>query len=293
MLSPTGDAPGNQHIIEINETNAQQVLIEQSQQHIVVAHFWSSQSQESVEQHQLLQQLNTEYQGVFILASVNVDEQNMMTIAQQLGVQGLPTVLVFQAGQPIDGLAGQQTEAALKELLEKYLPKPWDLQFQQASELMAANDFSAALTILESAFINSKKRADIGLALAHCFIERGRLDEAETILSSILMSDQDLYFQQLQSELELKREAADSPEIKALEQQLIKDPNDLSIKMHLAVQYHEQHQDRKACELLISILRIDKNYDNCRKTLLDIFKSLGNKDPLVIEFQRQLFSLLY
>ena len=292
MLSLSGAAQNN-NIIEINESNAQQVLIEQSQQQIVVSHFWSSQSAESVAQQQLLEQINSAYNGAFILASVNVDTQSLLAIAQQLGVQGLPTVLVFQAGQPIDGLAGQQSEAALKELLEKYLPKPWDMEFQQASELMANNDFSAAMALLNHAFISSNKRADISLALAHCYIERGRLDEAEAILADILLADQDAYFKQLQSQLQLKREAAECPELKALEQKLLEKPDDLDIKMQLAVKYHEQQKDKAACELLISVLRIDKNYDNCRKTLLDIFKSLGNKDPIVIEFQRQLFSLLY
>ena len=278
-------------IVEINESNAQQILIEQSQQQLVVCHFWSSQSQESVDQNQLLTTLHAEYHQQFLLATVNCD--TTMAIAQQLGVQGLPTVLIFQAGQPIDGAAGQQTEAALKELLEKYLPKPWDIQFEQASMLMSEQDFLGAIELLNAAFASSGQRSDIAKTLAHCYMERGKLDEAETILAAILLADQDPYFQQLQSQIELKREAADSPEIKALEQQLADNPEDLAIKLQLAVQYHQQQQDRKACELLINLLRADSDYANGRKTLLDIFKSLGNKDPLVVEFQRQLFSILY
>ena len=281
----------NASIIDINETNAQQVLIEHSQQQAVVCHFWSPQSQESVNQHQLLEKLNEDYQQSFVLASVNCD--NMMAIAQQLGVQALPTLLIFQGGQPIDGLAGQQTEDALKTLLEKYLPKPWDLQFEQASALMANAEWLAAMELLTIAYTSSQQRSDIAKALAHCYIERGKLDEAEAILGQILMADQDQYFMQLQSQIELKREAADSPEIKALEQKMAENPDDLTIQLQLAVQYHGQQQDKKACELLISMLRVDKNFADARKTLLDIFKSLGNKDPLVIEYQRQLFSILY
>ncbi|NRB37739.1 MAG: tetratricopeptide repeat protein [Pseudomonadales bacterium] len=291
MLSPTGITTDPSTIVDVNESNVQQILIEQSQQQLVVCHFWSPQSPEAMAQTQALQALNGEYQGHFILALVNIDD--MMAIAQQLGVQSLPTVLIFQAGQAVDGLAGPQTPEALKELLEKYLPKPWDLQFQQASELMATDDFIAAIALLEPAFIDSKNRPDISLALSHCYIERARLDEAESLLSAILMADQDAYFQQLQSQLQLKRESAHSPEMKALEKKLAESPEDMDIKMQLAVQYYEQQLYRKACELLIGVLQVDKNYDGCRKTLLDIFKSLGNKDPLVIEFQRQLFSILY
>lgn len=281
----------NENIIDINETNAQQVLIEQSQHKLVVSLFWSPQEPASTQLIPLLEQLLNEYQQQFIFAKINVD--TMMAIAQQLGVQGLPTVMVFQAGQAVDAIAGPQDDAALRSLLEKFLPKPWDLQLQQAQQLMTDENFGAALELLTIAYDSSSQRSDIAKSLAHCLIERGRLDEASALLDAILMAEQDTYFQQLQSQLELKRNAADSPEIKALEKKLHDQPEDLAIKMQLALQYYEVQQHRQACEYLIAILHVDKNYDNCRKTLLDIFKSLGNNDPLVIEFQRQLFSLLY
>ena len=49
----------------------------------------------------LLEKIATEYQGAFLLAKVNADEQQM--IAQQFGVRSLPTVMVIQGGQPVDG----------------------------------------------------------------------------------------------------------------------------------------------------------------------------------------------
>ena len=122
-----------------------------------------------------------------------------------------------------------------------------------------------------------------------------RLDEAEALLKTIPLAEQDALYQQLVSQLALKRTAAKTPEIDTLEKALANEPDNLDIKMQLAIQYQQEQQARKALELLIQILKTDKNYKNgeAKKTILDIFKSLGSGDPLVTEFQRQLFSLLY
>lgn len=290
MLFPTEPATNND-IIDINENNAQSILIDGSQRQLTLCHFWSPRSDASVQQQALLEKLQHDYIGQFILAKVNTDEQAM--IAQQLNIQSLPTVLIFQSGQPIDGFAGPQDENSIKTFLEKYLPKPWDLQLQQAQELINANDFAAAIDVLVIASKTSNNRADINKALAHCYIERHRLDEAEAILNNIALVDQDHFFQQLVSQIELKKSAAESPETLALQARVSANPDDLALQMQLAVQYYQTQQHAKACELIMTVLRGDKNDEHAKKTLLDIFKSLGNKDPIVIEYQRQLFSLLY
>ena len=112
------------YIVNVDETNAQQVLIEESARRPVVVDFWAARSEPSQVLSPLLEKLADEYQGDFLLAKVNADEQQM--IAQQLGVRNLPTVMVIKDGQPVDGFTGAQPEAQIREMLDKYLPKPWD-----------------------------------------------------------------------------------------------------------------------------------------------------------------------
>jgi putative thioredoxin len=241
----------------------------------------------------LLEKLAHENNGAFLLAKVNADEQQM--IAQQFGVRSLPTVMVVQDGQPVDGFVGAQPESQVRELLAKYLPKPWDGLLQLAQESMQAGEFAAALTPLRQAYDDSGQQLDIALAYAHCLIETMRLEEAEAVLGAIRLADHDAAYEQLRAQLELKREAAKSPEIEALEARLAADPGNLDLMQQLAVQYTNAGQYKDAMENLITILRQDVNHAEgaTKKTLLDTIASLGKGDPLAAEYQRKLYSLLY
>ncbi len=280
-------------IVTIDETNAQALLIAESQQRPVMAYFWATMNAQSQQLMPTLEKIANEYAGDFLLGKVNVAEQPM--IARQLGVQSLPTMMLIQNGRPVDGFAGVQSESEIRKLLDKYLPNPMDKVLATAQELIEKGDVTAALALLRQAYTESQQRPDIGIHLAQVYLSLNRIDEAESLLKNIRLADQDNRYHQLVSQIQLKRTAAKTPEIETLENSLANDPDNLDIKMQLAIQYQQEQQARKALEFLIGILKTDKNYNNgeAKKTILDIFKSLGAGDPLVTEFQRQLFSLLY
>ena len=283
----------NDFIVNIDETNAAALLIEESHKRPVVVDFWADWCEPCKVLMPLLEKIAAEYQGAFLLAKVNADEQQM--IAQQFGVRSLPTVMVIQGGQPVDGFAGAQPEAQVREMLEKYLPKPWDGLLQQAQELMTQGDFTAALPLLRRAWDESGHSHDITLALAHALIECLRLDEAEQILDGVRMADQDEVYEQLRAQLEIKREAAKSPEIEALEQRLLDNPEDLDVRHQLGVQYTNGGQFKEGMEQFIYILQreLDHGDGATKRLLLDTIATMGKGDPLAAEYQRKLYSLLY
>ena len=134
------------HIVDIDETNAQQLLIEESHNRPIVVDFWADWCEPCKQLMPLLEKLADEYAGAFLLAKVNADEQQML--ASQLGVRSLPTVMVIKDGQPVDGFAGAQPETAVREMLEKHLPSPWNAKIAEATELLDSGDTAAALALL-------------------------------------------------------------------------------------------------------------------------------------------------
>lgn len=280
-------------IVNIDESNAAQYLIEESSQRPVVIDFWADWCEPCKVLMPLLEKLATEYGGAFLLAKVNADDQQM--IAQQFGVRSLPTVMVMRDGQPVDGFAGAQSEQAVREMLEKYLPSPFDAALQEAGTLLQAGDAAAAVTILRTVYEESGRRHDIAMTLVHALIESKRLDDAQTLLDAVPMVDQDPLYEQLVAQLNLAREASRSPELVGLEEQLKSDPENLDLLEQIAVHYSAAGQFRDALESLLFILRTDVNHKDgaTKKALLDTIASLGKGDPLAAEYQRKLFSLLY
>ena len=280
-------------IVDIDESNAAQLLIEESHKRPVVVDFWADWCEPCKVLMPLLEKIANEYQGAFLLAKVNADQQQMIT--QQFGVRSLPTVMVIQGGQPVDGFAGAQSEAEVRTMLEKYLPKPWDGLLEMAREAMEQGNFSEALSPLRQAWEDSNQQHDITLTYAQCLIECLRLDEAQAVLDGVRMADQDATWEQLVAQVKIKREAAKSPEIEALEAKLAEDADNNDLRQQLAVQLTSAGQFREAMEHLITILRVDLNHDDggSKKALLDTIASLGKGDPLAAEYQRKLYSLLY
>ena len=281
------------NVIEIDQNNAQQYLIDESFNRPVVVDFWADWCAPCKQLMPLLEKLADEYAGAFLLAKINADEQQ--GISQQLGVRSLPTVMVFKDGQPVDGFAGAQPETAVREMLQKHLPSPWDGKIAEATELLDQGDTAGALALLRAAWEESSKLLDITLAYAGALLEANRLDEAEEVLSEVRLVDRDALHEQLMAQIELKREAGKSPEIEALEAELANDDSNHGVRVKLAVQLTTGAHYRDALEHLLVVLRADRDWNNgeAKRLYLDTIASIGKGDPLAAEYQRKLFSLLY
>ena len=297
MTSPDINVPGMNAplmaIVDITLDNAQQFLIDESFNRPVVIDFWADWCGPCKNLMPVLEKLANEYAGAFLLAKVNADDQQM--ISSQFGVRSLPTVMIMQNGQPIDGFTGALPEVQVREVLAKHVPKPWEMPLSQAQTLMDAGNFTDALPLLRQAYDASQQLTSIALLMAQCYLELNRIDNAEAILSSVKMAEQDAHYEQLMAQVALRKQVVKSPELTALEEAYAKAPQDLSLRYQLALQYYQEAQNRAALEHLVEVIRSDRNFaeGDARKTFTVILAALGKADPLAIEFQRKLFTLLY
>lgn len=266
-------------------------LLALSQQKLVIFAFWSERAEQSKMLLQLLSGISTAYPEQLVLATVNCDLEQ--ELAMQFGVRSVPTTLFIQNGQPVDGFAGAENEAQIRQRLQPYLPKADDLLLQQAEPLLAAQQWAEAYPLLAQAQQMAPERADIRKMLAYCAASLGKIDEAKQLISTVLLADQDGLYQQVLALIELAEQAADSPEIRALEQQLATEPDNLLLCQQLAVQYQQANRVADALALLYKILQQDLNFGESKKLMLDMLAVQPKGDALTATYRRKLYSLLY
>ncbi len=277
--------------LAITLENFQQVIIEESKAQLVLVDFWAQQIPESVELRDKLATALASYGDTILLATVDCETQGQ--IAQQFGIQGLPTAVLVKDGQPLDGLTGPQTDESISEFLAKYLPKEQDVLLAQAKSLLAESKVSEAFPVISQAYQLDSDRADIKLVLANVYIQTGKITEAEALLQSIKMIDQDSEYQSLMAKLELALQAADSPEIQALEQQLINEPDNIELQQKLAAQYSQVNRHEDALAILFRLVQTNGADVSSKDLLLDVLKSLPDGDALASKYRRKLYTLMY
>lgn len=280
------------YLINVNETNFSEV-INATADVPVVFHFISPRDALSLEMEALFRRLSDEFPKQFLLAVVNCEEQPM--IARQFNVQAVPTSYFFANGQPVDAIQGAVSEQELRIRLANILPKEEELQFAQAIEFLEAEQFDMALPLLKSAWEKTdKKNSDFGLLYAETHIAMKEIEPAKAILAQIPLQDRDSRWQGLQDQITLLEQAADSPEIQELQKRYAMNKT-ADVAVQLANQLHQVKRNEEALSLLFEWLQKDltAGQGEIKTQFLAILSAMGNADPLVGQFRRKLYSLLY
>ncbi|MGL5006308.1 MAG: tetratricopeptide repeat protein [Plesiomonas sp.] len=280
------------YIIDVTDANLHDIL-EAAQTKPVVFDFWAEWCSHCKTLLPILEKLAHEYQGQFILAKVDCDKQP--AVASQFGIRSLPTVYLFKNGEPIDGFQGALPESEIREKLLQILPQQDEVKLEQAIQLLGEGKHQEAIPVLQEALVLSKNASDIALLLAETYLVTHHIDDSEAILNSIPLQDRDSRWQGLIAQIELHRQAADSPEIQQLQREMSNEPENAELAIKLALQLHQVSRNEEALSLLMRFLRKDLGIanGNVRKTLMDIVTALGNTDSLASQYRRQLYALLY
>lgn len=283
------------NIVSINAQNLQQVLGETSQQKLVLLNFFSPQSPDCIGQAAILDKIAADYTSHIVIANLDCDAEQALAsqLAQQVGLQTLPTLVLLKDSAPVDLLAGTQTDSQIREALSKHLPAQQDLLLEQAKQVLLKSDLNAAFNYAKQAYEIDNTNVRIKLVLADICIQIHKLDEAQALIETIDSQDQDAYFNNIKAKCEAALDAKDSPEIQQKQQQVDKYPNDLELKEELSALLNEAGRKEEALEVLFKVLQKDLNYNEAKPSFLAIIASLPDGDALAAKYRRKLYSILY
>ncbi len=282
------------YIFEANMENFQQKVMEASSTTPVLVDVWAEWCAPCKQLMPLLEKLAEEYQGGFMLAKVNADEQQQLTAS--LGVRSLPTVILVKDGQAVDGFNGALPESEIRKVLDKHVEAPEEDPYEKAHRLWDGGDVEGALAILTE--MNQKDPEDLKVLidLAQLKAEKGDLETAEQVLES-LPPEEKMQHQakQLAARIKFLKQSAELPPIKDLEMALEQDPKDPHALHQLSLHHILQENNAQAMELLIRLMQSDSKYKDevAKTTLIELFDKLGNNNPDVRTYRRKLYTLMH
>ena len=284
----------NNNIIDVNESDFEVKVLEESSSKLVVVDFWAPWCGPCKQLTPILEKVISSSPEKITLAKINIDENQQ--IASQLRIQSIPAVFAFKDKQPINAFQGVIPEKEIIAFLEKSLGeklnKNFDEFYDEIDDLFANKDFDKAKSILEN-FISENSKEIKGICLyAECLIGLNEIDTANELLKSLnedmLLNDS---VQKILKRIELIKKNNAGPSIDELRKNLAMTPEDLKIVINIAETYFTNNKFDDAFEILLEYY--PKNKIVIKEKLLSLFDVLGFKHESVILYRKKLSSMMF
>lgn len=105
------------NVLEFTEANFASQVLESSQP--VLVDFWAPWCGPCKMLAPTIDEIANDYAGKVRVGKVNTDQDG--NIASQYGIQGIPTVILFKNGQPVDRSVGLVNKAKLANMIDRVL----------------------------------------------------------------------------------------------------------------------------------------------------------------------------
>lgn len=278
-------------MINVTVANFETEVIEASMQTPVLVDFWAPWCGPCKVIGPLLEKLETEYAGRFKLVKIDSDQEQQL--AQAFGVRSIPTCVLLQNGQPVDGFMGALPEGQIKAFLDKHLPAAEAVaaaeEEAQALDALAAGDIEGALEKLQHAVTTDPNNDDARFDLVKLLLQLDRDDDAKVAFAPVIakaaavrrLDSLQRWMAARDAQLDAATQAAE------LQARIAANKRDFEARFTLAQQHMAHNRWTEAMDELLEILMRDKSWndDLARKTYIAILDVIDPPKPKVAEGQ--------
>jgi putative thioredoxin len=279
--------------IDVDQHSFQREVLDESRNRPVVVDFWAPWCGPCRVLKPVLEKLAAEYDGRFLLAKVNSDENP--DLSSRYAVRSIPSVKVFVDGEVADEFMGALPESSVREFIDRLLPTPGELLRRQAMEAITAGRPEEGRRMLHEA-LSLDPRNDIArIDLCEVLLTADQPNEARVILNAVSpLAARDPALARRLAALRLSLSASSGPDETILKARLESDASDHDARLMLARRFISGGRYEEGLDHLIELVRRDRRFgdDAGRREMVQTFDLLENGNPLVPRYRRLLAATL-
>ena len=223
---PAGEATtpvASDYVLDVTEATFEELVLKRSLSVPVLVDFWAEWCGPCKQLSPVLERLAAEAGGAWVLAKVDVDANQ--TLAGQLQIQSIPTVLLALGGRLVQGFTGALPERDLRSFLDQVLAAaeqaglpgpdggveaveaPVDPDLAAAETALLDGDYAAAVAAYEAllARVPADAEAIAGRAWAQLLLRTDGADP-DLILAAALAAPDDVAAQTAAADVEVLSE---------------------------------------------------------------------------------------
>jgi putative thioredoxin len=275
-------------MIDITLQNFETELIQSSLRQPVLLDIWAPWCGPCRTLSPILEKLEVEYAGRFVLAKLNSDEQPEIAgqLSQAFGVRSIPFCVLFDQGQPVDGFVGALPEAQIRAFLDKHVPsveaREAEEQTEEAVDLAAQGDAESALDRLQQAVAIDPSNDGVRCEYVKLLMEQGRVEQARQAWEPVASkAPLDARIAALGRWIEAGEKAQQARSLEALAAAIAANKRDFDARFELAQRLFAAGRFTEAMDELLEIIMRDKGWSDelARKTYVAILELMGKPAP--------------
>jgi putative thioredoxin len=282
------------NITDVTSETFQAQVIERSHSVPVLVDFWADWCGPCQMLMPVLKKLVEEYDGKFVIAKVNTDEQR--ELAKTHGIRSLPTMHIYKQGERAEEILAAQSEATMRTILDRHIERESDRIRARARDAYQQGQYKEALALLQAAHADEPDNHQLTLDYAELCLRETQLEKTAALIASLPHNvREESAAMRLSALLDFALATQNAPSMEELEATVSREPDNLEARYQLGAWQVLNDRFEDALETFMHLLQRDRSFqeDAGRRGLLAVFELLDNKGDLVTRYRRKMFALLH
>jgi putative thioredoxin len=281
-------------VLEVSQGNFNSAVILASHRRPVLVEFMGVWSEPCIIMADHLAALAQEFDGQFVFAKLDVDEQQ--ALSEEYSVANVPTLKVFRDGDVVLTQEGQMQPNELRALLKNYgiYRKSDEIRLQAREQHMAGNTVEA-VKLLTQAIQQDPANTRVAMDMVQIFLDVGELEQAKNLYNRLPDDDKRSGTGRiLFGQLTFRDLAAKTEGKQTLQSRVDGDATDNDARFDLAICHVAENDFHQAMDHLFVIYEQSPDYKQgaASEMIISLVNMLAPNNPeLAAEYRRRLGSV--